>query len=199
MSIIKDGDYIHFSFVPLQYELDESNNNVTKLEATEKNFRILVNSLVGNDKVIRERWNSLKKYVFEDIRAWILPYYESEWFYGENPQIYLTINNKNEIVINMSAIIRQYDLNYIKKDFEKTYGLNKRFHINNHTEFTMDLLKYSISEGLWKDTNEGEFIVPGIGGIFFDNDKSDFELKIIKLKRSTNKLSQNKNKKRSMY
>ncbi len=193
---VVDGDYIHFSFVVLYYDCDcELNDEPKILQATKENYKILYDCLHSNDEKIKHRWKTFMDYVLDDIRGWVLSEdnMKPEWFCTENRQIYLTID-KNKIEINMSGILRQYTLNKIKQMYPSTNYINEKWFANKEKLLTAKSLKENIEEGLWKDTNEGEMIVPGIGNITFCG---NIKFNLIKLNENTNK--KNRKNKPQMY
>lgn len=163
---------MNYNVEDIDWSSDEEDNvQEVPLKATKENYHNMVKSL-GN-----ERWGELIKYIFDDIRSWTTPHFENELYHSEDIQMFFTID-KGNIVINMSGTLKKRSKEFIKKEAKKS---NAKIS-SKKTPFTKKKLEDLISEGLWKDSNEGEFLIDGVSAIRFDNEKSQFKLSLVKLK-----------------
>lgn len=153
-----DGAKLNVSFVPQYYIPNTDIHSTKSIKATATNIKILT------EYTKTQSWNDFIKYLFDDLRPFILPNCNPEIYYTDNITTKL-INKNGYILMNINGILHHYTPNQAKAfcgDMKWKTTIDNKLNITH----IYDLM----AEGLYKWTQEGEMLIKGIGGLTLPDD-----------------------------
>ncbi len=156
---MENNTNIKFTFAPELYKVDKNGDFVDDpypIKATPKNKTNLLKFI--NSK----RGKSFLDYSFNDLRPYYFPHYTPEMYYVDKR--HSNIEESNGIInIVITGTIKKYSYNDVKKQYTKSFALNKTWSDTITEKFKIKHFYDLVQDAFYKDTNEGEIHISNIG------------------------------------
>jgi hypothetical protein len=158
---------IIISFIPKHFYFEKDREYEDKeilfepIKSNKKNLQIM------NDYIKSNFWKTyFIDYTFNDLRNFIYPEYNSEYYYVKD--INTKIDTKdNNIMIIISGILQRYDYDEVKIRYEKEFkycahskNCKTKWNDNPSHKLTVCDIYDFVVECMFKSTGEGEMIIP---------------------------------------
>lgn len=168
---LKDNTKIRFTFTPTLCILgdDEYCNKDQFIKSTKHNLSKM------NEFIKSDEYHLFYEYCFDDLRPFIIPHYTPEMYFIKDPITKIS-KDGNNIIIIITGTIKKRSYDYVRKQYE--VSKNSSFWTDKNVEtFKVKHFIDGTKESFYKDTQEGEIHIPGIGQLMLDdNTKMSLEI-----------------------